>query len=128
MAITPSELKRLKLAISPNQINVLLPKGSKVVRVLPDTTPVTQMGLSPAVINSLSADAKKLTKGDLVALWRSKVTANAAAVSVNDLNVIKDAFTGQIGKGPGNLAIDIYCCCCPCCCATAVISPTTVVV
>lgn len=128
MAVTPTELKRLKQEITPKQISVLLPRGSKVVRVLPDTTPVTQMGLSTAVINSLSADAKKLTKGDLVALWRSKVTTNAAAVSVNDLNVIKDAFTGQIGKGPGTLATDIYCCCCPCCCATAVITPTTSVV
>ena len=123
MPISAADLAKLKKEISSEQLAILIPKGVRIIRPLQMSTPLSAMGLSDAVLSKLSPEAKKLTKGDLVSLWKDKTTPTVAAVSVKDLNLIKGAFGAQIGKGPGDVAMDIYCCCCPCCCATAVVAP-----
>jgi len=123
MPISAADLSKLKKDIAPTQLAALAPKGTRLIRPLPMTTTLDKMGLSNDVLAKLSPSAKKVTKGDLVALWKDKTTPAVGALSVKDINLIKGGFGSQIGKGPGDLATDIYCCCCPCCCATAVVAP-----
>ena len=124
MPISKSELLKFKRSMTPKQLDALVPKGTKLVRALPAKTTLDKMGLPPATFKKLSPAAKKLTKGDLVALWADQTTARAGAVTLKDINIIKKGFGEQVGTG-SPVAMDIYCCCCPCCCATAVVEPAT---
>lgn len=124
----PTQLALLKQRLGATDFKlaqkILIPRGTRVVRPLPMPTPIKNMGLPRPVFNKLSPAAKRLTKGDLVALWQDTTTTRAKRITLQDLNVIRDGFSSQVGKGPpGSLAMDIYCCCCPCCCATAVVQP-----
>ncbi|MDB5081964.1 MAG: hypothetical protein JWP00_3888 [Chloroflexi bacterium] len=97
-------------------------------------TPVTEL-LGPGQANALSANARNLTKGDLMALggWNGKTTARELGLTAQDITTIRDTFSTQlatgkmsgikVGGGIDPAAVDINCCCCPCCCATAVKEP-----
>jgi hypothetical protein len=90
---------------------------------LPMTASLTEMGLDANTINQLSPAGRKLTKGDLVEMWKNQNAPAAATVTVQDINVIRTAFGTLSDTGAGAVAGNINCCCCPCCCATAVVAP-----
>jgi len=101
---------------------------------LPLETPVAQMRLSERELEKLTPAAKRLTKGDLIALgvalgrWPAEgiqvqrpTIAQAQRLTVEDVRSIEAAFT-PLAAAVGPAALDISCCCCtPCCCAAAVI-------
>ncbi|MCX6217968.1 hypothetical protein [Spirosoma sp.] len=113
--LTEAQLKAVSVAFQPKRLAL--------------STPLTQMGFDKADVAKLPTAVQRLNKEDLMALGRwngtGRLTPAAAAISVQDVQVIRDV----LGKGIGGLganpaAIDINCCCCPCCCATAVIQKT----
>lgn len=77
----------------------------------------------------LTDRAAKLSKGDLVDLWKGKATSTTRGLTTSDIDSIRGAFAGQIGTKPiAGLAaaagdINCCCCCCPCCCAETVQEP-----
>ena len=107
--------------------------------VLPMTTPIMELGLTPEEKKLIPAHAYPLTKGDLIALFTPGNTALSEAVkalTVGEIETVKGVFlrkwkskTGKKGGGASaQMTIgDIKCCCCPCCCATAVTKPTMLV-
>jgi hypothetical protein len=107
---------------------------------LPSNTPISRLGLSSAQLAKLTPAARKLTKGDLVALqkWGSSGGKGAAPdhLTVADLQSLKKAvgdpatFATQAKKRSMLAADTVACCCscCPCCSCTAAaeISPVRV--
>jgi hypothetical protein len=90
----------------------------------PNTAVITDLGLSSEAAKKLSPAAQKLTKADLISILNQKPTANAGAVTIDDLQIIKDAYLTP-RTGPGTL--DVNCCCCaPCCCCSAATSVSAV--
>jgi hypothetical protein len=98
---------------------------------LPKNTPLSQLGFTPAAIAKLTPAAKKLTKGDLVALQKWSASGGKgpapAHLTIADLqSLAKASGTPEAMqarakkttvKGGGGTT---YCCCCsPCCCCTA---------
>jgi hypothetical protein len=89
----------------------------QLTRRLPDATPVDKM-LTSNGISTLTPGARKLTKGDLVAMQAGKIPLAAKGLTVRDIASIQSAF-GSVGGLAAS--IDVSCCCCtPCCCAAAV--------
>jgi hypothetical protein len=95
---------------------------------------VGEMGFFSDVIDKLSSEAKKITKGDLINLGVGIVSNQVKKATYGEIEVIKDACKKILEQGapeagePGQLGVPeaglgISCCCCPCCCATAVIQP-----
>lgn len=93
-----------------------------------ETASVKEMGLPQETLRKLSPAAQKLTKADLLAMY-DKVPAQAGAVTLEDVEVIRHAFVAQLQGRPGSAVDlgDINCCCCPCCCAVAVVKPLATV-
>ncbi len=86
-------------------------------KALPAKTPIAQLGLTAAEARGLTPGARKLTKGDLVALMKGQVPKAAQALTVRDLTSINAVYSKALAAaarppGPG------CCCCCstPCCC------------
>ena len=85
---------------------------------MPNSTPITKMGLNSKGVSRLTPEARRLNKGDLEKLGKGQLTPKLRKLSVEDVSSIKLAFTGG-GYDP---RAAISCCCCtPCCCAAAVI-------
>jgi len=92
------------------------------------------------VLNKLSSEAKKITKGDLLNLGIGIVSDQVKKATYGEIEVIKDACKKVLEQGapeggaPGQTlgvpeaGLGISCRCCPCCCATAVIKPIREVV
>jgi hypothetical protein len=108
-------------AINPSLLQMRLsdPRAVKALglttRRLPTSTPITRM-VSEEAAAGLTAQARTLTKADLVAMQAGRITPAAAKLTVRDVESIQGAF-----RRPNSFSIDISCCCCtPCCCAAAV--------
>lgn len=112
-----------------------IPKPGK----LPKNAPLSQLGFSPAQLAKLTPAARKLDKGDLIALqkWGAAGGKGAAPehLTVADLQSLqravgnRDTFISQARKRA--VAADNISCCCsctPCCSCTAAaeIAPTRV--
>lgn len=96
---------------------------------LPTSTPVTQM-LPPELAQQLSPAARRLTKGDLLALggWDGRTSAQQLGLTVKDIQTIRTVFAERLRPSTdalgGAAALDVSCCCCtPCCCAAAEMEP-----
>jgi hypothetical protein len=79
-------------------------------------TPVSELGLTPAEARRLTPGARKLSRGDLVAMLEGKVPPAAQALTLRDLGSIRQVFAATLR---GRLAPDPGCCCCcgdACCC------------
>ena len=115
---------------------------------LPLDTPVAKM-LDPSVAEVLTANARKLTKADILALGGFMQPAKSAkelGLNVDDVRSLELAFhqdfqgvltaggagleemmnstnamaaTGDVSSSGGGTTIQ--CCCCPCCCCTAAV-------
>lgn len=95
---------------------------------LPMDTPIFKM-LPPDKAALLTANAKNLTKADLLALGGyggvPRKTAADLHLTVDDVKTIEEAFHQQFGQqiaasGSSGLMPDIsISCCTPCCCCTA---------
>jgi len=112
-----------QLQVSPEigQLNLVDTRAIAALRLgprFPDTTPVAQMGLSPASQAMLSPAALTLTKADLVALGQGRTTPAAQRLTVQDVQSVRAAFMGGFDLVAAD--INCCCCCCPCCCAAAV--------
>ena len=91
------------------------------------TTPITQLpDLPPSSIAKLTDPAKRLTKGDLIKLAKSRVTENhLLGLTLRDLKSIEDCFEnygvdlGGGAVGGGSCSSSVVCCCC----ASAVVKP-----
>jgi hypothetical protein len=99
---------------------------------MPLTAPIDKLGFSPAEISGLTDNAKKLTKGDLLALsnWeRTRSGTPPLHVNIADINSIEKAAQSmqeRTHKPGAAQAQDVTacCCCCPCCsCASSVTQP-----
>lgn len=125
-AQTKLQLQRAEvLKIDPKMLELKLadPRAVEVLQLtkrLPETTPITKMGLTEKAVSILTPGAQKLTKADLQALAVGKVPEAAKALTVADIDSVKVAF-GTGYRGAADLAaLDVSCCCCtPCCCAAA---------
>lgn len=115
---------------------------------LPLDTPVAKM-LDPSVAEVLTANARKLTKADILALGgftEPSKSAKDLGLSVDDVRSLELAFhqdfqgvltaggagldemmdssnsmatTNRVSSSGGGTSIQ--CCCCPCCCCTAAV-------
>jgi hypothetical protein len=94
------------------------------VTPLPPRTPITELGLTAAAAKGLTPAAKKLTRGDLVAMMTGEMPRAAQALTVKDLTSISRVFAASAKASfilprptPG-------CCCCSCgggcCCCCCV--------
>src|SRR5262249_20349296 len=99
---------------------------------LPKNTPISQLGLTRAQLSKLTPAARKLTKGDLVAL--QKWGESGGKGNPPDHLKIADIQSLQKAVGTPSAAVSraknlaaaqngggtTYCCCCsPCCTCTA---------
>jgi hypothetical protein len=106
---------------------------------------VGEMGFFSDVLDKLSDEAKKITKGDLIQLGLNIVPDRIKKATYGEIEIIKNAckkvlIEGQPPEGgptggggrilgvPDEAGLSISCCCCPCCCATAVIKPSREVI
>ncbi len=114
---------------------------------LPDSTPVSQMGLTPGEAALLTPSAQKLTKGDLMSLTalnqanrnlREDVILNEfnerfhQNLSIKDIHSLQDAFAARahrLSTSPVTQLDSACCCCtcCPCCSCTASVVTAPVV-
>ena len=82
---------------------------------LPAKTPITQLGLTAAQAKLLTPAARKLTRGDLLAMMQGKAPKAAKGLTVKDLSSITQVYAASLAAvrpQPG-----CCCCCCdPCCC------------
>jgi hypothetical protein len=85
---------------------------------MPDSTPITQLGLDATQIARLSAPAKLLVKIDLVSMAHKKETANTKNLSITDIFSIEEAFRDfrPVATHMGNVSC---CTCTPCCSCSA---------
>ena len=90
------------------------------------TTNVGGLGLDAVTVAKLSSAGQKLTKGDLISIWDNKQTTATKGVTVNDLKILKTAFTSKLPGVSAAADGDINCCCCPCCCAATVMRPVVI--
>ena len=94
---------------------------------LPKNTPLTGLGFTAAQLAKMTPAARKLTKGELVALqkWGAAGGKGAAPghLTVADLNSLQKAYgapTVMMAKAKKSSGGTTYCCCCsPCCTCTA---------
>jgi len=100
----------------------------KLTQRMPASTNITELGLTPEAVETLTPAAKKLSKEDLVALGNGKLNDATRGLTVQDIGSIRKAF--GTGYAPGKVSpglatsVDVSCCCCtPCCCAAAVNEP-----
>lgn len=96
---------------------------------LPMDTPAGKMVLSEKGYEQLTPAARKMTKGDLLALgkWGKQPVRGIQELTVKDINSLKTVFGNEL-ESSTQLAlafddINCCCCCCPCCCAVAVEKP-----
>lgn len=119
---------------------------------LPLDTPIAKM-VDPSVAELLTANARRLTKADILALGgftQPGKSATDLGLSVDDVRSLEIAFhqdfqgilttggagleelmgsTNDMTAGTDAMAIDIgdiKCCCCPCCCCTAAVELTPI--
>jgi hypothetical protein len=97
---------------------------------LPRNTPISDLGFSAAQLRKMTPAARKLTKGDLVALNKWSESGGKAAaparLTIADLQSLQKASGSPatlVARVKGNLKAangTTYCCCCsPCCTCTA---------
>ena len=98
---------------------------------LPKDTPIAALGFTKAQLSKMTPAARKLTKGDLIAL--QKWSSSGGKGSPPDHLKIADIQSLQKATGSPeamvsrmrNLAaqsangVTVCCCCCPCCTCTA---------
>jgi len=126
--VNPQTLTNLKqIGLSAEQLTAF---SSLKSVALADSTPISGLGFNSELVAKLPADAKHLTKADLLSLggWGTKeLTPAAAKLSATDIASIKTVFgSGLVGGARGTVAMDVNCCCCPCCCAAAVTAKKSV--
>ena len=95
---------------------------------LPKNTPISGLGLSAAQLAKLTPAARKVTKGDLLALQKwSQAGGKGAApdhLTIGDIKSLQSAvgspetFAKKAAK-KDNGGVTVCCCCCPCCTCTA---------
>ena len=103
------------------------PAGRVRVTPLPARTPITELGLTAAAARGLTPAAKKLTRGDLVAMMTGEMPRAAQALTVKDLTSISQVFAASAKAGfvrPRPTPACCSCCCgragcCCCCCVVA---------
>jgi hypothetical protein len=89
-------------------------------------TPISELGLTSAQARRLTPAARKLTKGDLIAMMEGKVPRGAQALTLRDLTSISDVYAAAARAMSSRPAPPPACCCCCirgaccCCCAAAV--------
>ena len=91
---------------------------------LPRNTPIGELGVTKAQLAKLTPAARKLTKGDLIALdkWNSAGGKGPAPdhLTVRDLSSLRKAFPPRKAKRgefrAQDFDIDVSCCSTPCCC------------
>jgi hypothetical protein len=98
---------------------------------LPRNTPISKLGFTPAQLSKLTPAARKLTKGDLVALQKWSSTGGKGSppdkLTIADLQSLQkasgtpSAMQARARSMAGAQANGTtYCCCCsPCCTCTA---------
>jgi hypothetical protein len=98
---------------------------------LPKNTPISDLGLTPAQLAKLTPAARKLTKGDLVALqkWadsggKGNPPDNLRIVDIQSLgkavgNPVAAVTRARNMAEAANGGISGCCCCTPCCTCTA---------
>jgi hypothetical protein len=91
---------------------------------LPARTPISELGLTPAEARRLTPAARKLTRGDLIAMMEGKVPRAAQALTLRDLTSISQVYSTAVKAGFGARPTPGCCCsccagggCCCCCCA-----------
>jgi hypothetical protein len=81
--------------------------------------------VAPQEATRLSANAKRLTRGDLMALagWGGQAKKDPAqlGLDVNDIKTIREIFGRQLGTDISTQELELQwsissCCCTPCCC------------
>lgn len=83
---------------------------------LPMRTPITKLGLTAAQTRRLTPAARKLTRGDLLAMMEGKTPKAAQALTVRDLTSISQVYATALRASLPPLSC---CCCCAgggCCC------------
>ena len=82
---------------------------------LPATTPITKLGLTAAQAKLLTPAARKLTRGDLLAMMQGRAPKTAQALTVKDLSSITQVYAASL-RAVRPLPGCCCCCCDPCCC------------
>ena len=90
-------------------------------RLLPMRTPISELGLRPEDAKRLTPAARRLTKGDLIAMMEGEVPPAAQALTVRDLNSISQVYAARARAGFVGRPTPGCCCscgrsCCCCCC------------
>ena len=94
--------------------------NSQIKDYLDFSKPITDLLGKEASL--LTAEAKKLVEGDLIALAWKNHTANTEKLTVRDLHSIEEAFDKHTLTGGANAPVVGASCCCTCtpaCCCTA---------
>jgi hypothetical protein len=89
-------------------------------RALPLRTPIAEL-TETWQARRLTPTARKLTKGDLIALAEGRITKSAQSLTLRDLSSIRQVFATRASLG-GVRPTPGCCCCCsnPCCCCCCV--------
>ncbi len=95
------------------------------LKPLPMRTPISDLGLTPAEARKLTPAARKLTRGDLMAMIAGQVPRAAQALTLRDLTSISQVYSTAMKAGLGvRPGPNPGCCCCcgrvGCCCCCAV--------
>jgi hypothetical protein len=104
------------------------PAGAVRQASLPKQTPITKLGLLPADAKGLTPAARKLTRGDLIAMMEGRAPKAAQALTVRDLTSISNVYARSLSAiarpAPGccSCSCGLGGCCC-CCCAAAAEPP-----
>jgi len=92
---------------------------------LPMRTPISELGLTAAEARRLTPGARKLTKGDLIAMMEGKIPRAAQGLTLRDLTSISNVYAAaarSMSIRPAPTPACCCCCCarggCCCCCAT----------
>ena len=88
-------------------------------------TPISELGLTAAEARRLTPGARKLTKGDLIAMMEGKIPRAAQGLTLRDLTSISNVYAAaarSMSIRPAPTPACCCCCCarggCCCCCAT----------
>ncbi len=89
---------------------------------LPMRTPLAKLGLTSAEARRLTPAARKVTKGDLVAMMGGQIPRAAQALTLRDLTSINQVLALRARAGGGTTPGCCCCCSTPCCCCCSAAS------
>jgi len=85
-------------------------------------TPLAKLGLTSAEARRLTPAARKVTKGDLVAMMGGQIPRAAQALTLRDLTSINQVLALRARAGGGTTPGCCCCCSTPCCCCCSAAS------